>query len=62
MRFERVNVSEEKKQEIVNFFKTNHNNSMPILAKEFGYSTYTVDRIITQYYSSLKQAKKCDTH
>ena len=62
MGFERVNVSEEKKQEIVNFFKTNFNNTMPILAKRFGYSTYTVNRIITEYYSSLKQARKCDTH
>ena len=58
---ERLKISEEKKVEIINFFKTNFNNSMPVLSKEFNYSTHVINRIITEYYSTLKKSKN-ETH
>lgn len=52
MKFQRVKVSEEKKKEIINFFKTNVNNTMPILSAKFGYSKYKINRIITEHYKN----------
>lgn len=57
MRFPLIKISQEKRDEIIHFFKTNNNNTMPILSKKFGYSQYKISQVITEYYSTLKQLR-----
>ena len=55
-----MNVHKEKiipqktKEEIIHYFTTNKENSMRILSKKFGYSVYKIDRVITEYFESIK--------
>lgn len=57
-RFKYIEISKETKEKIIHFFKTEKNNTMPIIAEKFGYSTYKVSQVITEYYSSIKKETK----
>lgn len=46
----RYNLSKEKEDEIFEYFKTNHNNEIPVIAKKFGISTWRVSRIIDKRF------------
>jgi hypothetical protein len=58
MNIKRLEVTEEEKKEIINFFKTEHNNTMEVLSKKFGFSGYIIGKIISEYYDLQKTQKK----
>lgn len=43
-------LTDEVKSAIIEYFLTHKNNTMPAIAKEFGVSSYTVSRVIDEYY------------
>ena len=56
-KFKKRIIPEEKVNEIIEYFKTENNNTMKELSNKFGYSTYLVGRVITEYYESIKKNK-----
>ena len=51
-KFKQIVVPEEKKEEIINYFKTEKNNTIKELSLVFGLSVYKIGKIITDYYES----------
>jgi hypothetical protein len=58
MKYKKVEITEEKKKEIIKFFQTEHNNTTLIISKKFGYSIHMIGRIISEYYDLQKFNKK----
>jgi hypothetical protein len=53
----RTHIPEETKIEIIRYFINEHENSMRVIGEKFGYSSYLVDRIISDHYEQLKENK-----
>tara|TARA_R110002049_G_scaffold309180_1_gene518106 strand:- start:6227 stop:6400 length:174 start_codon:yes stop_codon:yes gene_type:complete len=57
MKFKPNRITEEEKEAIINYFKTEKNNTMPVMAEKFGFSGYIIGKVVTEYYSTKKQNK-----
>jgi len=44
----------EKRQEIINYFNTHHDNRSPVIAKHFNYTVTYVDKVLDAYLSTKR--------